>query len=406
LAETLFIRLADDGTATWGAFDVNGALVGPIGRGSLAAAAATLAGRRCCVLVPAVDVTSAQVALPAAGQARLRQIVPFSMEESLAEDVEQLAFAIGSRSASGMTPVAVVAKQKIDSWLEQLRAAGIVPQTVCSEADGIPDVPRTLVLLVEAGRIYGRYAERAPFVLEGLSLEQTLGVVRDPDEQATERHLLVYSESSDSERIRDEATALQDEFASVEVKVAADGLFPRFAATLAQRAGTNLLQGAYAPKSNWAAFARPWRFAATLLVATATLMLVSQGAQYWQLRRTDRELGDLVASGCQRAVGDPRASACQREVQQRIGANAAGGSEDFLTTLAAISAARGPDMRIDGLSYRNNVMDLQLVAASVPALDEFARGLQQTKRFTAEIQAANQRDASTEGRVRVTGVKP
>jgi hypothetical protein len=42
----------------------------------------------------------------------------------------------------------------------------------------------------------------------------------------------------------------------------------------------------------------------------------------------------------------------------------------------------------------------------VPALDEFARGVKQTKRFDAEIQAANQKDNGTEGRVRITGVKP
>ena len=36
------------------------------------------------------------------------------------------------------------------------------------------------------------------------------------------------------------------------------------AATLAQRPGTNLLQGAYAPKSNWSAMAKPWRLAASL----------------------------------------------------------------------------------------------------------------------------------------------
>ncbi len=406
MTETLFIRLIDDGTATWAAFDAHGALASPVGRGALAGAAAALLGRRCCVLVPAVDVTSTQVELPVASQARLRQIVPFSLEESLADDLEQLAFAIGTRLASGSTPVIVVAKQQMASWLEQLRAATIIPHAVCSEADGVPDVPGTLVLVVEGDRIYGRYAQHAPFVLEGLTLRQTLDVARLPEQQPTERHLLVYTDAENRDGVRSEVAALQEEYASVEIKVAAEGVFPHLAATLAQRPGTNLLQGAYAPKSNWAAFTRPWRFAATLLIATAALLFVSQGAQYWQLRRSDRELDQLISAGCQRAVGDARQSACQRAVQAQLGRPASDSSENFLTTLAAISAARGPDMRIDALSYRNGVMDLQLVVENVPALDEFARGLEQTKRFAAEIQAANQRDTGTEGRVRVTGAKP
>jgi len=407
VAETLFIRLAEGEAAQWAAFDANGALAGSLGRGPLASATAAAQGKRCCVLAPGVDVTTAVVDLPAASQARLRQIVPFSLEESLADDVEHLSFAIGMRRASGGTPVAVAAKHRIDDWLARLRGVGIAPQALCSEADGVPEVPGTLVVLIEGNRIYGRLAERAPFVLEGLTLRQALDLQRSPGGETERPHLLVYTDATDSERVRHEVAALGEEFASVEIKVAANGVFPHLAATLAQRAGTNLLQGAYAPRSNWLAFAQPWRFAAGLVIVALVLSLLAQGALYWQLRRADQALSDLVASSCQRAVGDARQSACQREVQQRLAASAAGGGgEDFLSTLAAVSAARDSAMHIDALSYRNRILDLQLLAASVPALDEFARGLEQTKRFGAEIQAANQKDNGIEGRVRVVGVKP
>lgn len=407
MAETLFVRLTDGGSAEWASFDATGALVGSLGRGSLASAAEALAGRRCCVLVPAVDVTSAVVDLPASSQARLRQIVPFSLEESLADDVEQLSFAIGARRESGATSVAVAARQRMDGWLEQLRSVGVVPQTMFSEADGVPDVPGTLVLLIEDRRIYGRAAERAPFVLEGLSLRQALDAARGTGEQTERPHLLVYAAAATADRVRRELAALAEEFSGIDVKVAADGVFAHLAATLAQRAGTNLLQGTYAPKSNLASYVRPWRFAAALLIAAVVLSFVVQVAQFFQLRRTDEALGQVVAASCQRAVGDARPSACQREVQQRLSVGASGaGGEDFLSTLAAISAARNPSMHIDALSYRNRTMDLQLMAASVPALDEFARGVAQTKRFNAQIEAANQKDAGTEGRIKIVGVKP
>jgi general secretion pathway protein L len=399
--------LADGEAVHWAAFDATGALAGPIGRGSLENASAAAHGKRCCVLAPGVDVTTAVVELPQASQARLRQILPFSLEESLADDVEHLSFAIGARRASGGNAVAVAAKQRVDGWLERLRAAGIVPQALCSEAEGVPEIPGTLVLLVEGNRIYARLAERAPFVLEGLALKQVLDLARAPGEAAGDRpHLLVYTEAADSERVRREVAALGDDFASVEIKVAANGVFPHLAATLAQRAGTNLLQGAYAPRSNWLAFVQPWRFAAGLLAAALVLSLLAQGTTYWQLRRADQALTDLVATNCQRVVGDARTSACQREVQQRSSANASGsGNQEFLATLAAVAAVRDSAMHIDALSYRNQILDLQLLAASVPALDEFARGLEQTKRFHAEIQAANQKESGIEGRVRVTGAK-
>lgn len=406
MAETFFLRLSDTGTATWGAFDSLGRLVGTVGRGTLEAASAQAHGRRCAVLVSGVDVLSAQAELPAASQARLRQVVPFSLEESLADDLEQLVFAIGAKLASGATQVAAVAKDRLDGWLAQLRAAGIVTNVVCSEADGVPEIPSTLVLVVEGERIAGRKPGAPPFVFEGLTLRQALDLaVGARAEESEPRHVRVFVDAPGRARYHDELAALSAEFASAEVKLLGDGVFPHLAATLAQRAGVNLLQGPYAPRSNYLALLKPWRSVAALAIASVVLALALRGAELLQLRRTDSALTEALASACQRVVGDASVSACQREIRQRLGAGAGIASEDFLTTLAAIAAVRGADTRIDALSYRNAAMDLQVIAPSVPALDALSRALEQTRRFEVEIEAANQRDAGTEGRLRISGAQ-
>jgi general secretion pathway protein L len=408
LAEILFVRLSAADAATWGAFDATGRLVGALGHGALLAAQAALAGRRCTALVSAVDVLTTEVALPAASQARLRQIAPFSLEESLANDVDEMVFAIGARLPSGATQVAAAAKERMDTWLGQLSAAGIVPHAVCSEADGIPDIPATLVLVVEGERILGRAPGHAPFVFDGLSLEDVLSLVlaRKSDDEAELRHVRIFTDAAGHARFAAELAAVGGRFASSDVKLLREGVFPHLAATLAQRPGTNLLQGAYAPKSNWSAMLRPWRLAASLVAASLALALILQGADYWRLRRADSALDAAVATACQRVVGDSSTSGCQREVRQRLGADAGTATEDFLSTLAAVAAARDPAMRVDALSYRNRALNLQLVVPNVPALDEFSRELEQTRRFDVEIEAANQTDAGTEGRLRIVGANP
>jgi general secretion pathway protein L len=406
LADTFFVRLSDAGAATWGAFDATGRVVGAIGHGALDDAHAALANRRCTVLVDAVDVVEMEAELPAASQARLRQIVPFSLEEFLADDVEQMVFAIGSKLSSGATQVATVAKERMEAWLARLRAAGILPHAVFSEADGVPNIPATLVLMIERGRIAGRKPDRPPFAFDGLTLRQVLDLVRARNDEPELRHVRVFADAAGRAQFAAELALLDDDFASAEVKVLNDGVFPHLAATLAQRPGINLLQGAFAPKSNWVALLKPWRLAASLAAASAALVLVLQGAELWQLRRADAALGDVVATACQRVVGDSSISGCQREIRQRLGASAGTSSENFLSTLAAIAAARDTEMRIDALIYRNRAMDLQLFVPSVPALDEFSRAIEQTRRFDVEIEAANQSDAGTEGRLRVVGVSP
>jgi type II secretion system protein L len=326
----------------------------------------------------------------------------------LATDVDDMVFAIGSRLPSGATLVAAVAEERMAAWLEELRAAGIVPHALTSEADGIPDVPATLILVIEGERITGRKPGRAPFVLEGLSLAQALPLVlaRKPDE-AELHHVRVFADAAGHAHFEEELAALGSRFASADVKMLNEGVFPYLAATLAQRPGTNLLQGAYAPKSNWLALMKPWRVAASLAAAIVVLSLLLQGAQFLQLRRTDAALDAVLGPACQRVVGDSSTSGCQREVRQRLGSSASNASEDFLSTLAAVAAARDPQMRVDALSYRNRAMNLQIVAPSAAAIAELQRKLEETRRFSVALEANNPVEGGgTEGRLRVAGANP
>jgi type II secretion system protein L len=325
----------------------------------------------------------------------------------LANDVDEMVFAIGPRLPSGATIVAAVAKDRVAAWLDELKAAGIVPNALASEADGIPDMPATLVLVIEGERIAGRKPGRAPFVFEGLDLAQVLPLVlaRKPDEPEL-HHVRVFTDAAGHARFAEELAALGSRFASADVKILNDGVFPFLAATLAQRPGTNLLQGAYAPKSNWLALAKPWRVAASLVAVTLVLALLLQGAQLWQLSRADAALDAVVGPACQRVVGDSSTSACQREVRRRLGANTGNSGENFLSTLAAVAAARDAGTRMDALSYRNSAMNLQLIMPGADAAAALQRELEQSRRFAVDLESVNPTDAGTEIRMRIVGANP
>jgi general secretion pathway protein L len=410
VTEYLFVQLTEEPPdATWVALDGAGHLLSAIGRGSLQGLRSAVEGRRVVLLVPATDVISTQVQLPAGSQSRLRQILPYSLEETFAEDVEDLLFAAGPRLESGAVSAAIVANERMDAWLGRLRDAGVSPHAVYSEADGVPEMPDTLTLIVQGDRVYGRRPALPPFVLEGFGLDQVLELVRGNDEDVADlRQMLVYIDEPGHGAHQSELVRLQDRGVNVEVKLLADGMLARIAATLVHKPGTNLLQGPYAPKSNWVALARPWRVAAGLLIATGALAIVSQGAEYLSLRRADGELAAQIAASCQSVVAATRLAACEAEVQRRLraaGGGAGSGGETFLTTLAAVADSRGPDSRIESLSYRNRVMDLQLVASSVPSLDGFARALEETRRFEARLEQSSPNQAGIEGRIQVVEAK-
>jgi general secretion pathway protein L len=403
VADSLFIRLGDGAAqAQWATFEPTGQLTSTVARGPLAAAREAAAGRRVIVLVPGSDVIITQAVLPAASAARLRQIVPFSLEDSLADDVETLAFAVGARLESGTAPVAVVAKARLEGWLASLRAEGIVPYALHTETEGVPDVPGTLMLLLEGTRIYGRSTGRPAFVLEGFTLRQALDSVRAEGGLEGITHVVAYVDTAARARFQAELAKLPEEFASAEAKLAPDGMFAHLAATIAQRSAVNLLQGPYASKSDWIELAKPWRIAASLLVAAGVLALVLQGAEYWSLRRADSSLGEQLTESCQRLLGASRASQCDAELQKRLSVSATSG-ETFLSTLDAVAAARNAAMRVGALSYRNRTMDLQLIVGNVDELEAFTHGIEQTRRFKPSVESTSQNEGAVEARLQIVG---
>ena len=144
------------------------------------------------------------------------------------------------------------------------------------------------------------------------------------------------------------------------------------------------------------------------MIGLALLSTFGQGIRYLSLSRQDQALTTLLETNCQRTFQSARLSTCRAEVQRRLGASAtgtgAGAERGFLVTLAAVADARGGGSQIEALSFRNGVMDLRVLAPSVPVLDEFARNLGSNGDFQANITSANPSDAGVEGRLQIVGL--
>jgi general secretion pathway protein L len=406
-SESLFLRLTDAADVSWIVLDDQGRRLTRTEHGPLSGARAA-PGRRIVVLVPGRDVISTRAKVPVKSAARLRQMVPYSLEESVAQDVDTLLFAVGARTAADEIAVSIIAHEKLQTWIDRLHAEGIVANEICSEADGVPDTPGALTLVLEGERVYGRPSGGVPFVLEGLGLKQVLGLLHGDGEaaDAAARSVQVYADRAAYEHFETELAELRGELANLDVKLLEDGPLAHFAASLAARPGTNLLQGPYAPRSDWIALTRPWRAAAVLLTAYIGVTLVGMAGEYFVLRSQDETLTERLADGCQRNVGTARLSACRTEVDRRLAA--AGDTTDseqdqFLATLLAIAESRDASSRITALSYRPGVVDIRLVAPSVPTLDEFARKMNEGKRFDVRIQSATPVEDGVEGQLQVVG---
>jgi general secretion pathway protein L len=362
--------------------------------------------RRVIVLVPAMHVITTEVDIPPTkSSARMRQMLPFALEETLAQDVDELFFAVGPRRSSGKIAVAIVAEERMTCWLDELRALGITPAAIYAEFEGVPDTPGALTLIAEGRSVMGRLAGATPFFLEGLNLPQVIGLLDRGADKSGSSHLLLYADRTAYALHESTFPVLRDSSATFEARLLEGSSLPHLAATLVAQPGTNLLQGPHAPSSDWREALRPWRLAASLLLGLLLLTTATQAATYLNLQRQERDLASRVEQICREGFSSAQLAGCRAEVQRRLAAAGQGSvssQQGFLATLQAIAEHRDPASAITALSFRNGVMDLRIVAPSVPALDEFVQRMGDSG-LEARIQSVNPGEDGVESQLQVLG---
>jgi general secretion pathway protein L len=411
MPETLVLRLdpADPGTGHWIVTEEQGRRIGPPGSGPIGGAVEAAAGRRIVVLVPAVDVLLTRVQLPVRGTAKILKALPFALEEQIAEDVDALHFAAGRPAPDGSIPAAAVDRARLEGWLEALRAAGLDPQAICSEAEGVPIVPNHLSWLLEKDRCLARSGDGTPVALEIASIQEALRYGPEfPADADQPKHLAVYLTPAARARHGEALEALRGDLASLELRLLPDGVLPHLAAGVVTGDPINLLQGPYAPRTSAERLWKPWRTAAALFVVLAVVMVGQQAMRLLRLNTEEARLDEAIAATFQQALPGARMEDPRFQVERALAAVRGTGhaaNESFLAALDTLGRALGdaPGITLEAISYRTGVLDLRLQAPSVDSLERIRQAVARDGQFTATIQQANQRGDGVEGRMQVTG---
>lgn len=405
MAEFLVIRLGRTShqDVEWIAVDDNGTRRSHPERGSLEEAAMHVQGRPVIVLVPATETVTTTVYVPVRSGSRLRAALPFALEESLAEDVEKLHFAAGARRENGQLPVAVVAREKMDEWLDQLRQAGISPKQMVPENYGLARIPGTLSLLIDDDCLFFNDGADVEFVMQGIRPSDALVAAgalhdrgnEDSDAGETTGHLVAYCVAEDEERWSHDWIALRNELHSVDINLLSDGTLPRLAVTVASGAGVNLLQGEYGNKTDFRIQLRPWRNVAVLLLGLLIVGLAAKGVDYYRLSKEEALLQAhfteeyrKIRPSDTREVLDPVNAV--KSIKQGMGA--ATGPQVFLPSLRQLGDAMADNSaaRIETISYRAGVIDVRITSPDVATLDKIQKSVSASGRFRASIQSTDQ----------------
>ena len=294
MAQYLVIRLGEDNadTVSWITVNDQGTRLGNPASGTLEAAAREARNRQVIALVPATEVLSVTVDVPAKGGARLRAALPYALEDQLADDVEQLHFAHGARLANGRWPVAVVRQSRMTDWIGHLADAGIEPDRIVPENHGLALTPNTLSMLVAGNVVMFNDGAETQFALPDMRPSEAIAAagLLDGSDETVSKHLLVYCDAADGDEYEKDWALLRHELSSVDVNLLPDGALPKLAVTVAAGAGINLLQGPYGPRTEVSQYFRPWRYAAIFLLVLGGVSLLAKGADYYRLTQEQERL--------------------------------------------------------------------------------------------------------------------
>jgi general secretion pathway protein L len=386
--ETLFIRLrhretesapeSRTGAALWSATGGYRDISAP-----LAELAAQTTNCRVIVFVPAADVRLATVDIPARSPQKVLQAAPYALEEQIAEDVETLHFAIGSRLPAGGYPIAVVARARMSAWLDQLVEHGIHADALVPEQLALPWTSDDRVHLIEdKGTLIARTAAFQSFSCVADDLPIYLQIA-DPDNRYALRVFVTPASSPDFTQLGRPVELLPGHRSALEVLVK----------HWREQDSINLLQGVYSQRQQMDRVWGPWRLAAGLAAAWLVLALLVQGLQAYKFHRATVEQDAHNVQRYQTLFPDEqRIVDLATQAEQKLATLRSGGATNGVMRLlepvaAAMTAV--PGLAIQNLQFRDGAIYLSLTGRDLQTLEHLRAWFGEHPGTALEVQSAN-----------------
>lgn len=407
---------------------------GPVFHGDLPTASNHALGCRVIVLVPAAMMLLTQVELPAMNRQRLSKAIPFSLEEQLAGDIDDLHFAIGQRDAEGHQTCAVLERTVVESLLETLKTANIQPDVICSEIYAIPVETGAWTLLFKdieqpGADVILRCGSQAGLMIDHANIApllhafvensaedkrpQQLRVIACRDASRSETATTQIGMGSPQNAVMEYQACLaqlrelcQTLDMTLDEQVHNEGFLAAMAPHFQEAQCINLLQGEFSRKEQFEKLIRPWRAAAAMVLVWMLLQLGDLVFEYRELAQKDSELrSQMVAVFKDAFPGSPLSTDLQAQMQSELkrlrGSGASGASLFDLLAKAGPVLNNTDVLTLRGVRYKDDSMDLEIEISDLQALDELKQRLTKQGQLQVEIVSASARGGKVESRLQL-----
>jgi general secretion pathway protein L len=335
---------------------------------SLNSLTARVGNRPVDVLVPAASMTLTKIAVPEKGQRQALKALPFMLEESIASDVDNMHFVVGTRHGDNVNVVAVE-HQQMQLWLTWLMDAGLKAKRIVPDCLALPLEQCRWAIMSFGDEYLLRTGEGAGVSLPKAWTDLALPkLVAEAQKSAAIEQSIDVACYSEGITFNDNYITLSPKPLELPMMVLAKGIL---------NAPVNLLSGAYKPKREYSKHLMLWRNAAIIMVAVLVLALVNKGLAISQLNHQtaamkiqSEAIFKSVAPSINRIV-DIR-SQINSQLRSMQGQ---GGGVAFFEMLDGLKPAFSsvPQLKPTSLRFdaNRNELRMQVVADNYAQLDKF-----------------------------------
>ena len=388
--QQLYIHLHND-SASWAVCEASGSLPAEVGRGPLEKIVLPDGEYETVVFVPGIDVVLTHTQLPAQRRAQLVQAVPFALEDQLIDDVETLHVALGTQDVSGTVNAAVVAQDTMQQWLQQMKAIGVEPDAVIPDVLALERVNGNWSALHMQGDIYClRSGDESGFVCDASSLA-----------------VMAARHAEDLNQLPDAIDLVECDDASPAMQMGLDVPINKMPcngdALVSLIAGyhtaqtIDLRQGEFKGATRLLRGKKRWLPAAVMLVLWFVLELGATVYDVQQLKAAGEEYQQKITTlFTQTFPNVKRVVDVQKQTVLELKAlreNAQEGGTGYIEIMAKLAPALGGnnDVEIQKLSYRNEVLELEVVVPDLQGLENMKQAILKVKGVELEERSTSAR---------------
>ncbi len=322
------------------------------------------------VFVPGSDVLLKRLNVPAKSSRAIRLAVPYMLEDSLAEEVEQLFFAyaeIANDDEGNNCFTAIVAHSQMQQWQSWLSDANIETKSLLPDVLAMPVNNDGWSAIALGGN------EQQFIVRQGLWQGATL------DASAWQLQCHLYAQQNKHDEIADEDKKISTDVKAYSPLTHSEQLkvteMPEELplALLAQNLnkqlhGFNLLQGQYKVKESRSHAGQQWLWVAGVAVFALLLSLGHKSAQLWSLNSEQENVKQAIIDSYKKAFPKTkrvRVSTIKSQLNRELALlGGAGDRQGFLAMLAQIQPAfaKVPALKPESLKFDGKRQELRIQA--------------------------------------------